>query len=257
MMHHLQCLSRVTLLLFFIAFCWLSQTHAAELRIAVASNFTAPMKQIAQDFEQVSPYRVSLAFGATGQFYAQIKNGAPFAILLAADEATPVKLEKEGFGIAGSRFTYALGRLVLWSKKPGLVDSEGQILHSGNFEKIALANPQLSPYGSAALAVLNNLGLAKTIAPKIVQSANIGQAYQFVASENATLGFVALSQVFRSDSISSGSVWNIPKRLYPPIKQDAILLTKGKDHPAALAFLQYLRSEPARAVMLSFGYHLP
>jgi molybdate transport system substrate-binding protein len=244
-----------------MVFSWVgntqANTHAKELRVAVASNFAAPMKQIVQHFEQTSPYRVSVAVGATGQFYAQIKNGAPFAILLAADAATPIKLEKEGLGVAGSRFTYAIGRLVLWSKKPGLVDSEGRILKTGTFSKIAIANPQTSPYGAAATAVLNNLGLTKSLSPKIVQGSNIGQAYQFVASENATVGFVALAQVAHNGSISTGSGWIVPTHLHPPIKQDAILLSKAKDHPAALALLHYLRSEPARTVMLSFGYQLP
>ena len=231
-------------------------THAAEVRVAVAANFTAPMKIIAQDFEKETGHKVGLSFGATGQLYAQIKNGAPFAILLAADDKTPAKIEQEGLGVAGTRFTYATGKLVLWSKKPGLVDAKGDILKSGQFDKIAIANPKLAPYGAAAIEVLEAMGLRSAIVPKMVEGANIGQTFQFVASENASIGFVALSQVFEGGKIKEGSGWMVSSNWHKPIQQDAIVLNPGKGNPAAYALMQYLRGDKSRAVMLSFGYAL-
>ncbi|MFO1192306.1 MAG: molybdate ABC transporter substrate-binding protein [Rhodoferax sp.] len=228
--------------------------RAAEVQVAVAANFTAPMKQIAQDFEADTGHKASLAFGATGQFYAQIRNGAPFGVLLAADDETPQKLEKEGVGMAGTRFTYATGRLVLWSKKPGLVDAQGEVLRTGTFDKIAVANPKLAPYGAAALEALDKLGLRERLAPRFVEGANIAQTYQFVASENAALGFIALSQVFENGRIKEGSTWIVPATLHAPIRQDAVLLTSARDNPAAIALLQYLRGDKARAVIRAYGY---
>jgi molybdate transport system substrate-binding protein len=243
------------LLISSLASCCLAfPAQAAEVSVAVAANFTAPMKVIAQNFEKDTGHKASLAFGATGQFYAQIKNGAPFAILLAADEATPAKLENEGLGLAGTRFSYATGKLVLWSKKADLVDNRGDILRTGGFNKIAIANPKLAPYGAAAMEVVEKMGLTAAITPKIVQGANIGQAFQFVSSENATLGFVALSQVLEGGRIKEGSGWIVPSNMHKPIKQDAIMLNSGQDNPAAQALMQYLRSEKAKAVIRSFGY---
>lgn len=229
---------------------------AAEVRIAVAANFAAPMKIIAQQFERDSGYKAVIAYGATGQFYAQIKNGAPFDALLAADDETPAKLEQEGFGMAGSRFTYATGRLVLWSRNPGLVDGAGQVLKTGSFEKIATANPRLAPYGAAAMQVIEAMGLTAMIKPKIVEGANITQAFQFVATGNANLGFVALSQVAENGVIKEGSAWIVPSTMHSAIRQDALLLQAGKDNAAAKAFLRYLRSDKSRAVIRAFGYEL-
>lgn len=240
-----------------LAVCFLPlAAQAAEVSVAVAANFTAPMKVIAQDFEKDTGHKTALAFGATGQFYAQIKNGAPFAILLAADDATPAKLESEGFGLAGTRFTYATGKLVLWSKKADVVDNRGDILRSGKFDKIAIANPKLAPYGAAAMEVVERMGLTAAITPKIVEGSNIGQTFQFVSSENATFGFVALSQVFEGGKIKEGSGWIVPSNMHKPIKQDAIVLNAGKDNAAAQALMQYLRSEKAKTVIRSFGYEL-
>lgn len=230
--------------------------HAAEVRVAVAANFTAPMKIIAQNFEKETGHKAHLSFGATGQFYAQIKNGAPFAVFLAADDNTPAKIEQEGLGVAETRFTYATGTLVLWSKKPGLVDAKGNILRSSQFDKIAIANPKLAPYGAAAIEVVEAMGLRTAIAPKIVEGASIGQTFQFVASENASIGFVALSQVYESGKIKEGSGWIVPSHWHKPIQQDAILLNPGKGNPAAEALMQYLRSDKCRAVMISYGYAL-
>jgi molybdate transport system substrate-binding protein len=195
-----------------------------------------------------------LSFGGTGQFYAQIKNGAPFAVLLAADTLTPAKIEKEGLGVPGTTFTYAIGQLVLWSKKPGLVDDQGEILKAGNFSKIAIANPKLAPYGSAAIEVLNRMGIMSQVRPKIVEGSNIAQAHQFVFSENASLGFVAMSQVYEDGKLKQGSGWIVPAKMYSPIKQDAILLNSGRNNPAAIALMTYLQSEAAKAVIHKFGY---
>ncbi len=229
-------------------------TQAAEVMAAVAANFTAPMKMLAKSFEQDTGHKLVLSFGSTGSFYAQIKNGAPFDVLLAADSDTPLRLEKDGLGVAGSRFTYATGRLVLWSPKAGVVDDQGSVLRNGKFQRLAIANPKLAPYGAAAMQVLANLGLEATVQPKLVQGENIAQAYQFTASENAQIGFVALSQVFMQGHISQGSAWVVPAHLHAPLQQDAIVLRKGQDNPGAQALRVYLQSEKARRTLQTFGY---
>jgi molybdate transport system substrate-binding protein len=229
---------------------------AAQAQVAVAANFSAPIKLIAAEFERDTGHQLALSFAATGQFYAQIRNGAPFDVLLAADDETPQRLEKEGWAIAGTRYTYATGQLVLWSKKPGYVDTRGDVLRHGAFDKIAMANPKLAPYGAAALQTLAQLGLLDRISPKIVEGANIGQAYQFVLSGNAPLGFVALSQVMNQGQITAGSAWVIPDSLHDPIRQDAVLLRPGKDNPAAQALLEYLRTDKAKVMIRSWGYKL-
>jgi len=226
---------------------------AADVSVAVASNFTAPMQRIAQEFERDTGHRAVLAFGSTGGFYAQIKNGAPFEVLLAADDVTPARVEQERLGIAGTRFTYATGRLALWSTTPGLVDDQGEVLRRGGFERLAIANPKLAPYGLAAIETLTTLGLLQRLQPKFVQGENITQTYQFVASGNASVGFVAVSQITRDGKITEGSSWIVPAALHRPILQDAILLNPGKDRPAA-ALLAYLRGTKARAIIRSFGY---
>ncbi len=228
--------------------------QAAEVSVAVAANFTAPMQKIAAMFEQDTGHKATLAFGSTGRFYAQIKNGAPFEVLLAADDETPAKLEREGQGVAGSRFTYAIGKLALWSKQPSLVDAQGNVLKAGTFDKIALADPKLAPYGAAAIEAMTRLGVLDALKPKLVQGESIAQAYQFVATENAQLGFVALSQVYADGRITQGSAWVVPASLHTPIRQDAVLLTKGKDNAGAVALLQYLKGEKARAVIRAYGY---
>lgn len=237
-----------------VSLTWFVQAQAAEVSVAVAANFTAPMQQIAKAFEQDTGHRARLSFGATGAFYAQIKNGAPFEVLLAADEATAAKIEQEGLGVAGSRFSYARGRLVLWSSQPEMVDDQGEVLRSGTFKRIAVANPKLAPYGAAAMEVLTKLGLLADLQPKMVQGDNIAQTYQFVATENAQLGFVALSQVIRDGKISQGSAWVVPAHLHAPIRQDALLLRSGKENPAATALMVFLKGEKAQAVIRSFGY---
>ncbi len=227
---------------------------AEELTIAVASNFSAPMKVIAANFEQQSKHKLLLSFGATGKFYAQIKHGAPFDVLLAADDAVPKKLEQEGAAVAGSRFTYAIGKLALWSAKERYVDDK--VLQQGQFQHLAIASPKLAPYGAAAIETLKNLGLLAQIEPKFVQGENISQAFQFVSSGNAELGFVALSQIYENGVIKSGSAWIVPNRLHSPIRQDAVMLTTAKNNPAATAFMSYLKSAKAKAVIKYYGYDL-
>lgn len=239
-----------------VSLAWLAQAQAAEVSVAVAANFTAPMQKIAQAFEQDTGHKAVLSFGATGAFYAQIRNGAPFQVLLAADDETPAKIEREGMGVAGSRFTYATGKLVLWSRQPALVDDKGAILRSGRFERIAVANPKLAPYGVAAIETMTRMGVLAEVQPKMVQGDNIAQTYQFIATGNAQLGFVALSQVISDGRISQGSAWIVPGNLHAPIRQDAVLLTTGKDNPAAAALLSFLKGEKARAVIRSYGYEL-
>ena len=229
---------------------------ADEIPVAVAANFTAPMQKIAADFEKETGHKAQLSFGATGKFYAQIQNGAPFEILLAADDETPAKLEKEAAAVAGSRFTYAIGKLVLWSPRAAYVDDQGAILKQGDFKHLALANPKLAPYGAAAIETLTALKLLDTVQARFVQAENISQAFQFVSSGNAELGFVALSQVMKDGKISEGSAWLVPANMHTPIRQDAVLLNKGKGKPAAEALLTYLRSEKAQATIKSFGYDL-
>jgi molybdate transport system substrate-binding protein len=230
--------------------------RADPVQVAVAANFSAPARQIAQDFEKDTGHQAVLAFGATGKFYAQIRNGAPFEVLLAADNETPAKLEKEGAALAGTRYTYAVGRLVLWSAKAGFVDDKGEVLKRGGFRHLALANPRHAPYGAAAVEALTALKQLDAIQPKFVQAENIAQAHQFVASGNAELGFVALSQVMKDGKLGAGSAWVVPANLHQPIRQDAVMLEKGRGKPAAEAWLKFLRSEKARAVIRGYGYEI-
>lgn len=231
-------------------------SQAANVSVAVAANFTAPMQKIAKAFEQETGHKAMLSFGSTGNFYAQIRNGAPFHVLLAADDDTPLKIEQEGLGVPGSRFTYAIGKLVLWSKQPGLVDDKGDILRSGKFARIAIANPKLAPYGAAAIDTMAKLELLPVLQPRFVQGENIAQTYQFIATENAPLGFVALSQVLVDGKIVQGSAWIVPAGLHAPIAQDALVLSAGKDNPAATALMGFLRSDRAKVLIRSYGYGL-
>lgn len=228
--------------------------HADTVSVAVAANFTAPMQKIAAEFAKDTGHKAELSFGATGKFYAQISNGAPFGVLLAADDTTPAKIAREGKGVADSRYTYAVGKLVLWSKQDGYVDAQGAVLKTGKFQHVAIANPKLAPYGLAAEQTLTQLGLLEQIKPKFVQGENIGQTYQFAATGNAELGFVALSQVMEDGKIKSGSAWLVPPNMHEPIRQDAIVLNTAKDNAAAKALMDYLRGDKARAIITSYGY---
>lgn len=239
----------------FSALC-LSVAHADEVQVAVAANFTAPIQAIAADFEKDTGHKLVASYGATGQFYTQIKNGAPFEVFLAADDTTPAKLEKEGDTVAGSRFTYAVGTLALWSAKDGYVDAKGEVLKANQYQHLSIANPKAAPYGLAATQVLAKLKLTEATQAKIVEGQNISQAYQFVSTGNAELGFVALSQIYKDGKVTSGSAWIVPNDLYSPIKQDAVVLTKGKGNPAAKALMEYLKGPKAAAVIKSYGYAL-
>ena len=229
---------------------------ADEVQVAVAANFTAPMQEIAQAFEQDTGNRVVAAFGSTGQLYALISHGAPFEVFLAADATTPARIEQDGLAVTGTRFTYATGALALWSADASLISDGEQLLRSGSFQHLAIANPKTAPYGLAAKQVMQRLGLSAALAHTLVEGQSIGQTYQFVASGNAELGFVALSQVYRNGEITTGSAWQLPAELYEPIHQDAVLLDKGADNPAAAALLSYLKGERAAAIIRSYGYGL-
>jgi len=230
--------------------------NAETVQVAVAANFTAPMQQIAADFEKDTGHKAVLSFGATGKFYAQITNGAPFEVFLSADDETPAKLEKELLIAPHSRFTYAIGKLVLWSAQDGYIDAKGEVLKTGEFKHLSLANPKTAPYGAAAIEVLKKLSAFERVEPRIVQGENIAQAHQFVATGNAQLGFVALSQVYKDGKITSGSAWIVPPTMYTPIRQDAAVLAKGLHNPAAKALADYLKTDKARAVIKSYGYEL-
>lgn len=228
---------------------------ATEVTVAVAANFIAPMQKIAAAFEHATGHRAVLASGSTGSFNAQIRNGAPFQVLLAADVQTPARLEGEGFAVPGSRFTYATGRLVLWSAQPGRVDARGEALSrlAAN-ERVAIADPKLAPYGSAAVETLERLGIRERVRDRVVQGENVAQAYQYVSTGNAAMGFVALSQVMSDGRIAKGSAWIVPAGLHTPIRQDAVLLTPGKGNAAAVSLLSFLRSDEAKAIIRGFGY---
>ena len=231
-------------------------TLADEVKVAVAANFTAPMQANAPGFEKATGHKLVAAFGATGQFYAQIRNGAPFEVFLAADDSTPGKLESEGLTVEGSRFTYAVGGLVLWSAAADYLDGSAAALKAGQFKHLSIANPKAAPYGLAATQVLDKLGLSEALRGKLVEGQNITQAHQFVSSGNAELGFVALSQVYKDGKISSGSAWIVPGDMYEPIKQDAVILKPGANNPAASALVDYLKGPEAARIIESFGYTL-
>jgi len=230
--------------------------HADEVQVAVAANFAGPMEKLAAEFQRDTGHKAIVATGATGKFYAQIRNGAPFEVLLAADDDIPARLETEGQVVAGSRYTYATGRLVLWSARDGVVDANGNVLKTGGYKHLALANPKTAPYGAAAVATLQKLGLYETVQPRIVQGENIAQAWQFASTGNAELGFVAQAQVWRDGKFTAGSGWIVPATMHAPIRQDAALLAKGAKNPAAQALLQYLRTEKAKALIRTFGYEV-
>lgn len=230
---------------------------AETVLVAVASNFTKPMTEIAEAFEKATGHTAKLSFGSSGKFVSQLENGAPFEVFLSADDEKPLKLEQADLAVAGSRFTYALGTLVLWSAKPGYVDDQGQILSKGGFQHLALADPKLAPYGVAALDVLKTMGLQEKLQALLVQGENISQAHQYVSTGNAELGFVALSQVIADGKIAEGSGWIIPADRHAPIRQDAVLMKIGAENPAAPALLAYLKSAPALAIMQKYGYGLP
>lgn len=235
------------------ALAFAAPAAAAETQVAVAANFTEPAKAIAAAFQKASGHRAALSFGASGQFLTQIAHGAPYEVFLSADAERPARAEQAGLAVRGTRFTYAVGRLVLFSRTPGLVDGRGAVLRRGGFDKLAIADPATAPYGEAAVETLRRLGLYDALQPKVVKGASITQAYQFVSTGAAELGFVALSQV---NDQPGGSRWIVPASLHAPIDQQAILLATGKDSPAAKAFMAFLKGPQARAIIRRYGYEV-
>ncbi|MDO8311478.1 MAG: molybdate ABC transporter substrate-binding protein [Sideroxyarcus sp.] len=233
------------------------QAHAGEVAVAVTSNFAAPMERIRALFQIESGHTIRVSLGSTGKFYSQIQNGAPFDVLIAADEVTPQRLEQAGLAVSGTRFVYALGTLVLWSARPGVVDARGEVLRNGSYTRLAIADPKLASYGMAAKQTLQGLGLWNVAQGKLVMGENITQTWQFAATGNAELGFVALSQIMQDGRVAKGSWWKVTSNLYQPIRQSAVLLTGAKNKPSAKAFLDFMKSEKAVAVIRSFGYELP
>ncbi len=227
---------------------------AEKIHVAVASNFTGAIETLSERFEAKTGHTVTLIFGSTGKHYAQIENGAPFDVFLAADVRRPQRMEQDGIALPGTRFTYAVGKVVLWSPRVGYVDPKANVLERGGFRHLAIANPTLAPYGKAAQEVLQARGVWDELSGRIVRGENIGQALQFIRSGNAELGFVAWSQVKRPGRSVEGSWWEIPQTLYSPIEQQAVLL---KDSKAARAFLLYIRSDEARDVIRGYGYGTP
>lgn len=223
---------------------------AAEVKVAVAANFTAAAKEIGALFARSTGDKAVFSFGSTGQLFTQIAQGAPFDVFLAADEARPKKAVDEGLAVPGSRFTYATGRIVLFSMDKNRVKG-AETLKDGRFAKIAICNPVTAPYGAASVEAMKSLGVYDTLRPKLVQGENIAQAYQFVATGNADLGFVALSQVAGR---KGGSRWIVPQTLYKPIAQDAVLLKRGAGNKAARAFIAFLKGPEARKVEEKYGY---
>jgi molybdate transport system substrate-binding protein len=231
-------------------------SHAENVLVAVAANFNKPMTEIAAEFTKATGHTAQLSFGSSGKFVSQVENGGPFEVFLSADEKGPKKLEAAGLAVTSSHFTYALGKLVLWSAKPGYVDDQGKILATGGFQHVALADPKLAPYGAAAIETLKNLKLLDKLQPLFVQGENIAQTYQFISTDNAELGFVALSQVIADGKISSGSGWIVPSELHSPIRQSAVLLEKATKNPAAWALLDFLKTAPALEIIKKYGYDL-
>lgn len=230
--------------------------HAAEAQVAVAANFAEPIKAIAAVLQKTTGHTLKISTGASGAFYTQIKNGAPFDAFLSADNERPELLEKEGLAQPGTRFTYALGKLVLWSVRPGRVDGQGAVLKSADLGKVGYANPKTAPYGAAAVQVLDRLGLKGSVTPKLVQGESIGQAYSFVKTGNADVGFVAMSQVLEGGKLKEGSVWVVPQAHYDAIRQDAVLLKRGANNEAAKELFKLLQSPNIKDLIRSYGYEL-
>ena len=228
---------------------------AEQALVAVAANFVPPFREVATEFENATGHTVQVASGPSGGFYAQIKNGAPFDVFFSADNERPKLLEEEGLGVRGSRFTYAIGRLVLWSPDPNLVKGE-DTLRSGKFKHLAIANPKTAPYGMAAMQAMQKLGVWESIQPRLVMGEGLGQTIGFIESGNAELGFLALSQVMDPKIAGKGGRWDVPVDLHEPIQQDVVLLTKGKDNPAAKALMEFMEGPQAKSIIVRYGYEL-
>ncbi|MEE1673272.1 molybdate ABC transporter substrate-binding protein [Agarivorans aestuarii] len=231
--------------------------NATEVQVAVAANFYKPMLAIAQMYEADSQHKVSISVGSTGKLYAQIANGAPFDLFFAADQLRPSKLVELGLAEPNSQQTYALGRLVLWSKQSNLVDNNGAVLNSENFNYLAICNPKTAPYGAAALSTLTHVTLLDSLQSKLVEGQSVGQTFQQVSSGAAELGFVALSQVLNEGKLESGSMWLVPDSFYKPIKQDLVLLNRAADNPAVVSLMAFMNTPKVNALIKQFGYGLP
>ncbi|MGI4880460.1 MAG: molybdate ABC transporter substrate-binding protein [Janthinobacterium lividum] len=226
---------------------------AAETQVAVAANFTEPAKEIAAAYRKATGNTAVLSFGSSGAFYTQMSHGAPFEVFLSADADRPKKAEQDGLGVPGSRFTYAIGRLVLYSTTPGLVDDQGAVLKTGKFTHLSIADPTAAPYGAAAIQTMQKLKLYDTLTPKIVKGSSITQAYHFVATGTAEIGFVAQSQVI---NVPGGSRWLVPTTFHKPIDQQAVLLWTGAKNPAAAAFVKFLKGPEAVSIIKRYGYEV-
>lgn len=245
-------LTALTVALFGFLVSVATQAQAAVTHVAVAANFTEPAKEIAALFKQKTGHEAVLIFGASGAFYTQITHGAPFEVFLSADDERPKAAINSGFAVPNSRFTYAIGKLVLWSRVVDVTNGEA-VLKAGNFSRLSIANPVAAPYGTAAIETMKKLGVYQALSPKIVQGNSIAQAFQFVDTRNAELGFIALSQLY---GVTGGTRWNVPQNLYSQIRQDAVLLKNGENNEAAKAFLAFLKTPDARAIIERFGYTL-
>jgi molybdate transport system substrate-binding protein len=230
--------------------------HAAETQVAGAANFSEPIRAIAQVLHKTTGHTLKITLGSTGRLYAQIRNGAPFDVLLAADTRAPEQLETDGLAQPGSRFTYATGKLVLWSANAARVDGQGAVLKGDGFRKLAIANPKTAPYGAASVEAIDKLGLTEALTPKLVQGESIGQTYNFAVTGNAEIAFVALSQVLEGGRLKGGSMWAVPQNLYAPIRQDAVLLKTGASNEAAQALMKLLKSPNIKDLIRSFGYDI-
>ena len=231
-----------------------AKVQAVEIKVAVASNFANVLKEVAIEFQKDTGHQLAITPGATGKFYAQISNGAPFDVFLSADDETPRKLAQEGKAIASSQFTYAIGRLALWSPNPEMIDKTADILKTDKFKFIAIANAKVAPYGQAAVQTMQKLGVLTKIEPRVVQGESISQTYQFVSTGNAQLGFVAMSQIVENGKIKMGSAWIVPEDMHEQLKQDAVVLQSCKHMSACQALIDYLKSEKAKKLMASYGY---
>jgi molybdate transport system substrate-binding protein len=241
--------------LFLIIITVVTPAFAEQVLVAVAANFIPPFREIAMEFEKTTGHDVRVAAGSSGNFYSQIKNGAPFDVFFSADMERPKLLEDEGLGVKDSRFTYAIGRLVLWSPNDNLIKGE-ETLRLKQYKRLAMASPKTAPYGVAAMQTMQKLELWESLQSKIVQGENLGQTMGFIESGNAELGFLALSQVMDPKIKGKGSRWDVPSNLHEPIKQDLVLLTKGKDNQAAKALMEFIRGPQAKTIIERYGYEL-
>lgn len=232
-----------------------SRPSSDDVIIAVATNFIDTARALETAFEAETGLEITLSSGSTGQIYAQIENGAPYSVFLAADQERPERLVANGTAVEGTRFTYATGQLVLWSADATILAGDGEtVLRADDYRALAIANPDLAPYGLAAMQTLSSLGLEETVSDRLVMGQNIGQAFTLVASGNAELGFVARSQILSRPEGEKGSSWLVPESLHDPIRQDAVLLKRGMDDEAAYKFIAFLRSERAAAIIAAHGY---